>query len=136
MRIPFALLANNDDDYVKLFATVFDKQIAYASLVTESSGKAMLSFLETRTWDDLPSLILLDYQLSDMTAPEVLRELLPDSRYRTIPKGIWINQIGERQIAECGNLGVHCFLKKGEGIFECESSIRHIDNLLKTELSL
>lgn len=136
MSMPFIVLADNDCEHKKSFTKAFEKQVAYASIVTRHSGRSLLSFLRSCDWNNLPDLIVLNYQLSDMTAPEVLRQLLTDSRCREIPKVVCVPDIDKNAITECWSLGARHFLKKDDGLFECESVVREIDTILKAELSL
>ena len=136
MGIPFVLLADADGEHTNRFESIFEKEIAYATVVAKENGKSLLHFLSTCPWDHLPSLILLTYRLSDMTAPDLLRELLPDTRFLAIPKVILTDRDYKTEIDECKILGVRHFLKKDETVFECESNVRRIDTMLKSELAL
>ena len=99
-------------------------------------GKSTLSFLSRCDWKDLPSLILLNVSLTDMTAPNLLRELLLNTRYMRIPKLIWVPGLDAKEVSECRMLGVKHFLKRAESVFEIENNVHKIDDLLKMELSV
>jgi len=74
--------------------------------------------------------------LRDTTAPDLLRELLLDTRYMKIPKLIWSSTAAAREMEECRILGVKHFYKIPDGTFELETNVRQIDELLKAELHL
>ena len=135
MRIPFVLMAGRDDESRRMFVTAFEKKVAYAALITEDSGKAALGFLANCDWYDLPDLIILDYLLPDMTATDLVRELLMDNRCRPIPKIIELPETSENLIRECTILGVHDFLKQGRSLIECEGNVQRVDFLLQAELN-
>ena len=116
--------------------TVFEKQVAYAEVAMAEDGKSLLSFLSDCDWKNLPSLILLNMSLSDMTAPNLLRELLLNTRYMQIPKLIWVPGWDAKEMSECRMLGIKHFLKRADSVFEIENNVHVIDNLLKAELSL
>ena len=54
-----------------------------------SSGNEALSFLRNCPSDRLPRVIVVDYKMPGITGDEVLRILLDDDRYTTIPKIVW-----------------------------------------------
>jgi CheY-like chemotaxis protein len=136
LKLPYLLLADADPDRRDSFIAVFENHVAYATVSIVDDGQSLLSFLAGCGWKDLPSLIILNYQLPDMTAPNILRELLTDPRYLSIPKLIWIPTSEKKEIEECRILGVKHFLKFPVDKFEFESEVRIFDGLLKTELNL
>lgn len=136
VKLPYILLADNNIEHRNSFMTAFDKQIAYATVSVVDDGQSLLSFLAHCGWRDLPSLIILTYKLVDTTAPDLLRELLLDTRYMNIPKLIWSSTGTVKEMEECRILGVKHFYKTPEGIFELENNVRKIDDLLQAELKL
>ncbi len=134
LKLPYLLLAEPDTDRRNSFITVFEKHVAYATVSTADNGQSLLSFLSGCGWKDLPSLIILNYELPDMAATDILRELLLDTRYMNIPKIVRTPTTEERDTEECRMLGIKHFLKFPEDIFEFESEVRIVDRLLKTEL--
>lgn len=136
MKLPYLLLADDNIEHRNSFITVFDKQIAYATVSAVDDGQSLLHFLAHCGWRDLPSLIILNYQLRDSSAPDLLRELLLDTRYMKIPKLIWSSTGTAKEMEECRILGVKHFYKTPDGIFELETHVRQIDDILKAELHL
>lgn len=136
MKLPYILLADDNPDHRKSFVTVFEEQVAYAAVSIVDSGQSLLSFLSGCGWKDLPNLIVLNYQLADMTAANVMRELLLDSRYLTIPKLVLLPAWNDKHQAECRMLGVKHFLLRAENLFDFEHNVHKIDDLLKAELSI
>jgi CheY-like chemotaxis protein len=136
VKLPYVLLADDDLAHNNSFVTVFEKQVAYATVSTVEDGQSLLSFLAHCGWKDLPSLIVLSYRLRDMEAPDLLRELLLDTRYMKIPKMVWSSTGAQKELEECRILGVKHFFRTPNDIFELENSIRKIDELLRAELTL
>jgi hypothetical protein len=134
VKLPYILLADSNLEHRNSFVTVFDKQIAYATVSAVDDGQSLLAFLAHCGWRDLPSLIVLNYRLGDTTAPDLLRELLLDTRYMNIPKLIWSSTGAVKEMEECRILGIKHFYKTPDGIFELEDNVRKIDDLLKSEL--
>ena len=135
MKLPYVLLAEGDPEQSETFTTVFGKQIAYATVSVVEDGKSLLTFLSGCGWKDLPDLIIINTNLKDMTAPDILREMLLDTRYLSIPKIIRMAEEDVKIIEECRMLGVKHFLRKVESVFDFETNVRSIDNLLKAHLN-
>ena len=136
VKLPYILLADDILDHRNSFVTVFEKQIAYATVSAVDDGQSLLAFLAHCGWRDLPSMIILKYQLRDITAPDLLRELLLDTRYMKIPKLIWSSTGAQKEMEECRILGVKHFYKTPDDIFELETNVRKIDDILQAELRL
>jgi CheY-like chemotaxis protein len=136
MKLPYVLLADSDVDHRNSFLTVFEKQVAYATVTTMDDAQSLLSYLSGCNWKDLPSMIILNYYLPDMTAPDLMRELLPDTRYLNIPKLILIPAADPKLVEECRILGVRHFLQLAGSVFDLEDNMRKIDAILKGELHL
>lgn len=135
MKLPYLLLADADADRRDTFIKVFEKYIVYATVSAVDNGQAFISFLSGCKPEDLPSLFILDSQLPDMTVPNIMREILTEPRYLSIPKLVCTSPTEKNEIEECGMLGIKHFLKTPVTIFEFESAVRIVDGLLKTELN-
>lgn len=136
VKLPYLLLADDNIAHRNSFVTVFEKQVAYATVTAVDDGSSLLAFLTHCGWRDLPSMIILNYQLRDTTAPDLLRELLLDTRYMKIPKLIWSSTGAQKEMEECRILGVKHFYKTPDDIFELETNVRKIDDILQAELRL
>ncbi len=134
--LPYILLADHDSGVCDSFVVELDKHVAYAAVKTVEDGQSFLTFLANRSWKDLPSMILVNYDLPDTKAPDLLRELLTDARYLSIPKLVWSPTGHKKEMEECKLLGVKRYLQKPSGAFELEDIIRQIDGILKAELSI
>src|ERR1700744_3921922 len=134
--IPYILLADNDFSSCTSFEQELEKQVAYAAVKIVQDGQSFLAFLANRSWKELPSLILVNYDLPDMQAPDLLRELLTDTRYMNIPKLVWSRNGAKKEMEECQMLGVRHYWQKPGDSFELEGVVRQIDSILKAELSL
>jgi len=134
--LPYILLADHDSGLCGSFVEELDRRVAYAEVKTVECGQSFLSYLNSRTWDDLPSMILLNYELPDMKAPDLLRELLTQARYLDIPVLVWSCKGQESQLEECKKLGVRTVLRQPAGLSDLEAVVHQIDDLLKAELSI
>ncbi|HEY4110798.1 hypothetical protein [Puia sp.] len=134
--LPYILLADHDSGLCGSFVEELDRHIAYAEVKTVENGKSFLSYLNSRNWDDLPSMILVNYDLPDMKAPDLLRTLVMESRYVDIPKLVWSCTGQQRELEECRMLGVKTIFQQPAGLSDLEAVVHQIDHLLKAELSI
>jgi CheY-like chemotaxis protein len=134
--LPYILLADNDSNACDSFAEALDKHIAYATVQTVEDGQSFMGFLSRRNWKDLPSMILVSYELPDTKAPDLLRELLTDERYLNIPKLVWSPGIHKKEMEECTVLGIKKYLQKPIDSFALGDIVRQIDSILKAELQI
>lgn len=85
----FILYADDDADDQELLKEAFLQLETSAKIYTVSSGKETLDFLQTTERNELPCLIVLDYNMPDLNGAEVLNRICRDTRYSKIPKVIW-----------------------------------------------
>lgn len=134
--LPYILLAEDDPEDRSSFVNDFEKQIVFATVETVSDGQQLLDFLARCRWDKLPSIILIDYKIPFLTAPEILRQLSADARYSNIPKYVWSGALLSEEIDRCKQLGASSFFEKPAGPRELEDFVRQIGELLNAELSV
>jgi CheY-like chemotaxis protein len=134
--LPYILLADADARTCDSFAAELDRHIAYATVCIVEDGQSFLGFLAKRNWKDLPSMILVNYDLPDAKAPDLLRELLTDERYLTIPKLVWGPNGHKREMDECLVLGVKKYLQKPDDSIALGDIVRQIDSMMKAELQI
>lgn len=133
--LPYILLADHDSRLCGSFVEELDRHVAYAEVKTVEDGQSFLTYLASRNWADLPSMILVNYDLPDAKAPDLFRQLLTDPRYHDIPKLVWSRTGQQKEIEECKMLGVKTYLHQPSGVSELEAVVLQIDHLLKAELS-
>jgi CheY-like chemotaxis protein len=108
----FILLADDDQEDLELLSEVLLQLEADAKLHTVNNGSMVLQFLEKTTDDELPSLIVLDYNMPNMNGAEVLEQLCKNPRYLNIPKIIWSTSNNSSYIRECMEKGATSYLVK------------------------
>jgi len=134
--LPYILLAEDDCDLCGDFVQEVDRHVAYAEVKTVENGRTFLDYLASRPWDDLPSMILVKYDLPDTKAPDLLRELMTQARYQGIPVLVWSRSGQPKEAEECQSLGVRTYLHQPTGGLELEAVVHQIDDLLKAELNI
>lgn len=106
------LLADDDQEDLELLSEVLLQLEGEAKLHMVNNGNQVLDYLEKASDEDLPSLIVLDYNMPSMNGVEVLEQLCKDSRYQKIPKIIWSTSNNSSYIKECLEKGATTYLVK------------------------
>ena len=83
------LLIDDDLEDQELLEDAFLKAKANTDIHTVSSGKQALEYLKNCKNSELPSLIVLDFNMPGFNGAEVLDKLSTERRYKEIPKVIW-----------------------------------------------
>lgn len=108
----FILLADDDQEDLDLLSEVILQLDDTTKLHTVNSGNRVIEFLKRTGDDDLPSLIVLDYNMPNMNGAEVLEQLCKDPRYQGIPKIVWSTSNNSSYIRECIEKGATSYLVK------------------------
>ncbi len=83
------LIAEDDIDDQELLAQALQSLNPDVNAAFITNGNAFRLHLEKLEDDCLPKVILLDYNLPEMSGVEILKLLRGNARYRQIPKMIW-----------------------------------------------
>ena len=108
----FILIADDDQEDLELLSEVLLQLEENTKLHMVSNGSMVLAFLEKAKDDELPSLIVLDYNMPNMNGAEVLEQLSKDPRYKKIPKIIWSTSNNSSYIKECMEKGATTYFVK------------------------
>lgn len=106
------LLADDDQEDLELLTEVLLQLEAETKLHTVNNGSMVLDYLDKAGDDELPSLIVLDYNMPNMNGAEVLEQLCKDPRYQNIPKIIWSTSNNSSYIKECMEKGATSYFVK------------------------
>jgi CheY-like chemotaxis protein len=116
-RIPLILLADDNPDDHTFIRDAFTYVNANVELKILGSGQELLQQLKFVRDEDLPSLIVLDYNMPKMNGAEVLKVLLKEERFRHIPKIILSTSYFQDHIDHCINIGADGYLIKPDNLF-------------------
>src|SRR5215213_799532 len=114
---PLILLADDNPDDQSFIRDAFSFVNANVVLKILDSGYDLLQHLKIITDADLPSLIVLDYNMPKMNGTEVLEILLKEKRYQPIPKIILSTSFYQQHIDNCIELGADGYLIKPDNLF-------------------
>ena len=82
------LIAEDDPDDQELLAYAFSKVDPSLKLFIVNDGRQALDYLLTADENNLPCVILLDYNMPELNGGQVIQRLLPNEKFNRIPKVI------------------------------------------------
>jgi CheY-like chemotaxis protein len=116
-KTPLILLADDNPDDQSFIRDAFDYVNANIKLETVDHGYELLQHLKATPENQLPSLIVLDYNMPKMNGAEVLQALLGESRYQSIPKIMLSTSYFQAHVDNCMKLGANGYLIKPDNLF-------------------
>ena len=123
------LIGEDDMDDKEIIEEAFAEIDPSVKVHFVNNGQNLLSFLTETPSDDLPSLIVIDYNMPGLNGAEILKSLDGNSKVKNIPKVIWSTSGASQYKSSCLSLGAYDYLVK-------PSSVRELENLVKYLLSL
>jgi CheY-like chemotaxis protein len=108
----FILIADDDKEDLELLSEVILQLDETVRLHMVNNGSLVMDFLQKTDGAELPSLIVLDYNMPNMNGAEVLEQLCRDPRYQKIPKIIWSTSNNSNYIKECMEKGATSYFVK------------------------
>ena len=116
MEESFIFLAEDDIDDQELLIEAFshfDNSIAVKAF---NNGKKALSFLENLPIDETPCLIVLDYNLPELSGAEILEKLNQSKLFEDVTKVVWSTSNSPVYESVCLALGAKTYLVKPNDI--------------------
>ena len=123
------LMADDDPEDLELIEENILLVEPRARLDKFMDGLSAYEYLRSRPDTELPSLIVLDYNMPGLTGSEVLSSLKTGKRYTSIPKIILSNSNTEKFVRESMNNGASEYIVK-------PGSMEEIHDLAKKLVSL
>jgi len=85
----FILIADDDLDDLELLGEAFHFLNSVLRLEFIYNGNKVIHYLDKLSDSELPSLIVLDYNIPELNGVEIIKTLNKTERYQPIPKVIW-----------------------------------------------
>jgi CheY-like chemotaxis protein len=130
-RVPTILLVEDNSSDVYVIRKVLEWSGLTLNLQVAVDGEEALNLI--RSHDDpagqVPSLVLLDWNLPKVSGAEVLAELRKDQRYRAIPVVVVTSTESSGEVAEMKKLGATAHFRKPselDAYLELEKLIRRV----------
>jgi CheY-like chemotaxis protein len=125
----FILLGEDDADDQEMLKEVFASiDIAFV-LFFVNNGSEILSALGKLKDDQMPCLIILDYNMPGLNGADVLKELGTNERYKNIPKVVWSTSGSEKFRSVCLKLGAVDYVIKPNNVVGLEEVARYMLSL-------
>ena len=99
------LMADDDPEDLDLIEFAITQIEPDADLHKVNNGKAVIEYLAKQPDNNLPCLIVLDYNMPELTGSQVLTKICEAKRYDHIPKIILSTSNAAAHIHECINNG-------------------------------
>ena len=125
----FILLGEDDADDQEMLKEVFRSIDTAFVLFFVNNGKEIISALEKLKDDQMPCLIVLDYNMPGLSGADILRELSTNERYKNIPKVVWSTSGSEKFRSICLELGAVDYVIKPNNVVGLEEVARYMLSL-------
>jgi CheY-like chemotaxis protein len=125
----FILLGEDDPDDQEMLKEVFTAIDTAFVLFFVNNGSEVLSALGKLKDDQMPCLIILDYNMPGLSGADILRELGTNERYKNIPKVVWSTSGSEKFRSVCLELGAVDYVLKPTDVVELEEIARYMLSL-------
>lgn len=122
----FILLGEDDIDDQEMLKEVFTSIDKSFILLFVNNGKEVISALEKLRDDQMPCLIVLDYNMPGLNGSDILKEVGQNERYKDIPKVVWSTSGSEKFKNLCMELGAADYVIKPSNSIELEKIARYM----------
>ena len=113
---PFIFLAQDDIDDQQLLIEAFSQLDNSITVTAVNNGKKALSFLEDLSEGSSPCLIVLDYNLPELSGAQILERLNKMKRFEDVTKVVWSTSNSPVYEQICLDLGAKAYLVKPNDI--------------------
>jgi CheY-like chemotaxis protein len=120
------LLAEDDLDDQELFADALSEIDPSINLVSFTSGKKILNHLQGLEDNEIPELIILDYNIPEINGAEILKKLEEDRRYDPMVKVVWSTSNSPTYQNSCLKLGAKAYFVKPSNVSALTHMVKEI----------
>lgn len=111
----------DDIDFLKETFSVLDNSF---DLLFIDKGRKLLAMLEALADNELPCLLVLDYNMPELNGAEILEHLKLNDRYEPIPKIIWSTSGSDTYKNKCLELGAVDYVIKPDNVKDFVETVR------------
>lgn len=123
-------LAEDDIDDQELITEAFSEINPSIQLITFTTGKKFIQYIEEASLSGVPDLILLDYNMPEMTGAEILQQLQKNEQFRSVVKLVWSTSSSMLFEKTCIELGAKAYLVKPSNISGLQDIVRKMLSFL------
>lgn len=124
-HINIMVVDDDFDDAELMCDTIKDMSSKYKVICMQYS-KQVLETLDAFNYTDLPSLIILDYNMPILSGLDLLKLLKANPRYRHIPVVVYSNSVYPKHKEECIDAGACIYLSKSTTIQGLQDDIKQL----------
>ncbi len=117
------LIGEDDIDDQEILEEIFLSLDTTLNITFVNDGQKIVSFLENAKEQDLPGLIILDYNMPHLNGAEILKAIQQNEKVKNIPKIIWSTANAEGYKNTCLQLGACEYLVKPSSFSDLKSMI-------------
>jgi CheY-like chemotaxis protein len=122
----FIVIGEDDKDDQELLEDVFEAVDDSYRLIFVDNGKEMISLLKKLHEDQVPCLIVLDYNMPGLCGADILEEINALPAYHHIPKVVWSTSGSEKFKNKCLELGALDYVIKPSSFAALEDVVRYL----------
>lgn len=122
----FILIGEDDQDDQEMLKDVFASIDDSFILFFVNNGKEVFSALEKLRDDQMPCLIILDYNMPGSNGADILKELNSTRLYTNIPKIVWSTAGSDKYKSVCLQLGAVDYIIKPNNVNDLEKAARYM----------
>lgn len=129
MNSKIILIVDDDREDRELLEEVITSEDPLTMVHSLANGYQLLDYLEKCSHENLPHIVILDYNMPLLNGAELLAILCKDVRYSTIPMVILSTSNAPKHVDECMNMGAREYFVKPTDIHELTSLTQRILSL-------
>ena len=120
------LLGEDDIDDEELLKELFSSVDNSLELTFINNGRQVIEHLDALPKDQLPCLLILDYNMPELNGADILENLKGKEKYADIPKIIWSTSGTETYRKKCLALGAEDYIIKPSKVSELVGAIKYM----------
>ena len=120
------MIGEDDADDQEMLKDVFSSIDSSFILFFVNNGGEILSALGKLRNDQMPCLIVLDYNMPGLNGADILKELGSNERYKEIPRIVWSTSASEKFRKLCLELGATDYVIKPNNVNDLEKIARYM----------
>jgi CheY-like chemotaxis protein len=125
-------LAEDDLDDQEMLIEAVKQQDNRVEFLTANTGSRALELLKSRSNDKNLQLIILDYNLPEISGAEILSRLRELNLFGKVPRVVWSTSNSPIYQKKCLELGAHSYIVKPTGIAGIKSIAKELIELYST----
>jgi len=120
------LIAEDSMDDQEFLSMAFSEVAPQHKLTFTTNGEKLVNLLNGISDEELPSLIVLDYNMPVLNGLETLKRLEVDQRFRSIPKIVYSTSGHSYYKELCYSANATAYIEKGFSLVEIKENIRQM----------